>query len=231
MLGRPGKVRLGHCQGHIAGRSRQVDRTTGAIHETHARLGHGCARAETCNKTPLFIWRLGPGPPSRGWLPRRLCASSPLDRESRGLGLDSDRHHDGPHMANRPGMPMFTNSRGPARVVPGRIAAILWPAGYCSMLGCLVGRGSLSGIAKVGFGTKPASWILVWLRAHGSFPGFVLETPRRGRLKRNARSRGLCILYKVISWPGFVLSPTFWRKQSTMSGFVHLINGKRGVYI
>ena len=86
-------------------------------------------------------------------------------------------------------------------------------------------------IAKVGFGTKPASWILVWLRAHGSFPGFVLETPRRGRLKRNARSRGLCILYNVISWPGFVLSPTFWRKQSTMSGFVHLINGKRGVYI
>lgn len=145
MLGRPGKVRFGHCQGHIAGRSRQVDRTTGAIHETHARLGHGCARAKTCNKTPLFIWRLGPGPPSRGWLPRRLCASSPLDRESRGLGLDSDRHHDGPHMANRPGMPMFTNSRGPARVVPGRIAAILWPAGYCSMFGCLVGRGSLSG--------------------------------------------------------------------------------------
>ena len=84
-------------------------------------------------------------------------------------------------------------------------------------------------IAKVGFGTKPASWILVWLRAHGSFPGFVLETPRRGRLKRNARSRGLCILYNVISWPGFVLSPTFWRKQSTMSGFVHLIIGKRGV--
>ena len=31
------------------------------------------------------------------------------------------------------------------RVVPGRIAAILWPAGYCSMFGCLVGRGSLSG--------------------------------------------------------------------------------------
>ena len=85
-------------------------------------------------------------------------------------------------------------------------------------------------IAKVGLGTKPASWILVWLRAHGSFPGFVLETPRRGRQKRKARSRGFCILYKVISWPGFVLSPTFWRKQSTMSGFVRLINGKRGVY-
>jgi hypothetical protein len=47
-------------------------------------------------------------------------------------------------------------------------------------------------VAKVGFGTKPASWILVWLRAHGSFPGFVHETPRRGRQKRNARSRGLC---------------------------------------
>ena len=88
---------------------------------------------------------------------------------------------------------------------------------------------SAARIAKVGFGTKPASWILVWLRAHGSFPGFVLETPRRGRQKRKARSLGFCILYKVISWPGFVLSPTFWRKQSTMSGFVHLINGKRGV--
>jgi hypothetical protein len=87
----------------------------------------------------------------------------------------------------------------------------------------------LRSIAKVGFGTKPASWILVWLRAHGSFPGFVLETPRRGRQKRKARSLGFCILYKVIRWPGFVLSPTFWRKQSTMSGFVHLINGKRGV--
>ena len=83
-------------------------------------------------------------------------------------------------------------------------------------------------IAKVGFGTKPASWILVWLRAHGSFPGFVLETPRRGRLKRNARSRGLWALYKSIGWPGFVLSPTFWRKQSPMSGFVRLINGKEG---
>ena len=84
---------------------------------------------------------------------------------------------------------------------------------------------STSHIAKVGFGTKPASWILVWLRAHGSFPGFVLETPRRGRQKRKARSLGFCILYKSIGWPGFVLSPTFWRKQSTMSGFV----GKRGV--
>ncbi len=63
------------------------------------------------------------------------------------------------------------------------------------------------------------------LRAHGSFPGFVRETPRRGRQKRKARSRRFCqcILYiKVIRWPGFVLSPTFWRKQSTMSGFVHL---------
>ena len=84
-------------------------------------------------------------------------------------------------------------------------------------------------IAKVGFGTKPASWILVWLRAHGISPGFVLETPRRGRQKRKARSRGFCILYNVISWPGFVRSPTFWRKQSTMSGFVRLLNGKRGV--
>jgi len=84
-------------------------------------------------------------------------------------------------------------------------------------------------IAKVGFGTKPASWILVWLRAHGSFPGFVRETPRRGRLKRKARGRGLWALYKVISWPGFVLSPTFWRKQSPMSGFVRLKIGKRGV--
>ena len=92
-------------------------------------------------------------------------------------------------------------------------------------------RGLFADIAKVGFGTKPASWILVWLRAHGSFPGFVLETPRRGRLKRNARSRGLWALYKSIGWPGFVLSPTFWRKQSPMSGFVRLINGKRGVYI
>ena len=44
-------------------------------------------------------------------------------------------------------------------------------------------------IAKVGFGTKPALWILVWLRAHGSFPRFVLETPRRGRQKRKARLR------------------------------------------
>ena len=91
-------------------------------------------------------------------------------------------------------------------------------------------RWSGAHIAKVGFGTKPASWILVWLRAHGSFPGFVRETPRRGRLKRKARGRRFCIVYRVISWPGFVLSPTFWRKQSTMSGFVHLIIGKRGVY-
>ena len=66
---------------------------------------------------------------------------------------------------------------------------------------------SLSLIAKVGLGTKPASWILVWLRAHGSFPGFVRETPRRGRQKRKARSRGLWALYKSIGWPGFVLSP------------------------
>ena len=182
MLGRPGKVRFGHCQGHIAGRSRQVDRTTGAIHETHARLGHGCARAKTCNKTPLFIWRLGPGPPSRGWLPRRLCASSPLDRESRGLGLDSDRHHDGPHMANRPGMPMFTNSRGPARVVPGRIAAILWPAGYCGMFGCLVGRGSLSGWQ----GPKSKGVALRWdLDKEGSWqvgPDWIWNQPRTRNL-------------------------------------------------
>ena len=55
-------------------------------------------------------------------------------------------------------------------------------------------RASASCIAKVGFGTKPASWILVWLRAHGSFPGFVLEMPRRGRQKRKARSRGFCVV-------------------------------------
>ena len=60
------------------------------------------------------------------------------------------------------------------------------------------------------------------------FPGFVRETPRRGRQKRKARGRELRAVHKVIGWPGFVLSPTFWRKQSTMSGFVRLINGKRG---
>jgi hypothetical protein len=35
---------------------------------------------------------------------------------------------------------------------------------------------------------------LVWLRAHGSFPGFVLETPRRGRLQRKARSPSFCVV-------------------------------------
>ena len=85
---------------------------------------------------------------------------------------------------------------------------------------------------KWGLARSRLRGFVVWLRAHGSFPGFVRETPRRGRLKRKARGRGLWALYKVISWPGFVLSPTFWRKPSPMSGFVHLINWeKRGLNI
>ena len=143
-----------------------------------------------------------------------------------------------------PGSPAAGPGRGPARGPPGpgplspsrhrdsksdpgdsrRAAALRHP-----WLALWPDSDHETPIAKVGLSTKPASWILVWLRAHGSFPGFVLETPRRGRQKRKARSLGFCILYKVIRWPGFVLSPTFWRKQSTMSGFVHLINGKRGV--
>ena len=84
---------------------------------------------------------------------------------------------------------------------------------------------------KWGLARSRLRGFVVWLRAHGSFPGFVRETPRRGRLKRKARGRGLLVwaLYKVISWPGFVLSPTFWRKPSPMSGFVRLKIGKRGV--
>ena len=74
-----------------------------------------------------------------------------------------------------------------------------------SLARLFAGHNLNSYIAKVGFGTKPASCISVWLRAHGSFLGFVRETPRRGRQKRKARSRGLCAVYKVISRPGFVL--------------------------
>jgi hypothetical protein len=80
-----------------------------------------------------------------------------------------------------------------------------------------------------GFGTKPASWILVWLRAHGSFPGFVLETPRRGRLQRKARSPSFRWFKWLSAGLGSCLPQLFWRKQSMISGYVHLINGKSGV--
>ncbi len=58
--------------------------------------------------------------------------------------------------------------------------------------------------------------------------GFVLETPRRGRQQRKARSPKSAVFeYFTTPGPEFVLFPP----KKTDFGFVHLLGVKRGVEV